>query len=54
MVLCQYYSVMCKKEKRSRQNSNILKVNEKIPFKLNYLSGKEVGGLFLFLKRGYT
>ncbi len=36
-----------KKEKRAVK-FDILKVNEKIPFKFDYFAGKEVGGLFFY------
>ncbi len=50
MVLYQYYSVMCKKKKNEPSKFDILKVNEKIPFKFDYFAGKEVGGWFFILK----
>ncbi len=54
MVLYQYYSVLCKKKKNEPSKFDILKVNEKIPFKLIILQGKRSVDRFLFLKRGYT
>ncbi len=39
---------MCKKKKNEPSKFDILKVNEKIPFKFDYFAGKEVGGSFFY------